>query len=95
MPETFGGMANWNSHVNALITDAWWDSKGNQYHMPEISDDDMKVIEELFAASVFRMLLEENMIKSVIIYIHLLFIMLLILFIDCDEQEMPLVISED
>ena len=32
--------------------------------MPEIGTADMKVIEELFAASVFRMLLEENMISE-------------------------------
>jgi hypothetical protein len=36
MPQTFGGMANWNFHVHALITDTCWDSEGNCYPMPEI-----------------------------------------------------------
>jgi hypothetical protein len=64
VPQTFGGMANWNPHVHALITDSCWDREGNQYNMPEISDSDLKVIVELFAALIFRMLLEENMISQ-------------------------------
>ncbi|MBN2256327.1 MAG: transposase zinc-binding domain-containing protein, partial [Anaerolineaceae bacterium] len=64
VPQTFGGMANWNPHVHALITDACWDREGNQYHMPQISDSDLKVIEELFAAYVFRILLDEDMISE-------------------------------
>ena len=64
MPQTFGGMANWNPHVHALITDACWDRQGKQYHMPEFSDGDLEIIERLFAASVFKMLLKENMISK-------------------------------
>lgn len=44
VPETFGGLANWNPHVHALITDACWDREGKQYHIPPISDGDLKVI---------------------------------------------------
>ena len=29
MPQTFGGLANWNPHVHALITDTCWDRDGN------------------------------------------------------------------
>jgi len=43
VPQTFGGMANWNPHVHALITDACWDRKGNQFAMSKISDGDLKV----------------------------------------------------
>ena len=64
VPQTFGGMANWNPHVHALITDACWDRESNQYHMPEIGTSDLKVIEKLFAASVFGMFLEEDMISE-------------------------------
>ena len=63
VPQTFGGLANWNPHVHALITDACWDREGKQYLIPPISDGDLKVIEKLFAALIFRMLLEENMIS--------------------------------
>ena len=31
MPQTFGGMTNWNPHVHALITDTCWDSEDNYY----------------------------------------------------------------
>jgi len=64
VPQTFGGMANWNPHVHALITDTCWDREGNQYAMPEITTADLKVIEELFSAIVFRILLEEGMISE-------------------------------
>ena len=64
VPQTFGGMANWNPHVYALITDSCCDREGKQYNMPKISDGDLEVIEELFAASVFRMLLDEGMISE-------------------------------
>ncbi len=59
-----GGMANWNPHVHALITDSCRDRQVSQYPMPEISTADLKVIEELFAALVFRMLLEEGMVSE-------------------------------
>ena len=36
VPQTFGGMANWNPHVHSLITNACWDREGNQYVMAEI-----------------------------------------------------------
>lgn len=49
VPQTFGGMANWNPHVHSLITDACWDREGKQYAIPEIGTADLKVIEELFA----------------------------------------------
>ena len=62
--QTFGGMANWNPHVHSLITDACWDREGNQYVIPEIGTADLKMIEELFAASVFKMLLKGNMISK-------------------------------
>jgi hypothetical protein len=64
VPQTFGGMANWNPHVHALITDACWEREGNQDNMPEISAADLKIIDKLFAASVFRMLLKEGMISK-------------------------------
>ena len=64
VPQTFGGMANWNPHVHALITDACWDREGNCYPMPEINTADIKGIEKLFAALVFKMLLEEGMISE-------------------------------
>ena len=57
-------MANWNPHVHALITNTCWDREGNHYAMPKIGTADFEVIEELFAASVFRMLLEEGMISE-------------------------------
>ncbi|MCD4701666.1 MAG: transposase, partial [Candidatus Aegiribacteria sp.] len=31
VPQTFGGMANWNPHVHALITDTCWDIDGNAH----------------------------------------------------------------
>ena len=61
VPQTFGGMANWNPHVHALITDTCWDKEGNCYTMPEIDTADVQVLEKLFAGLVFRMLLKENM----------------------------------
>ena len=64
VPQTFGGVANWNPHIHALITDACWDRQGGQYSMPEIGATDLKVIEGLFAGLVFRMLLEEGMISE-------------------------------
>ncbi|MFO8183198.1 MAG: transposase [Candidatus Aegiribacteria sp.] len=39
VPQTFGGMANWNPHVHALITDTCWDREGKQYVMPEIGEN--------------------------------------------------------
>lgn len=63
VPQTFGGMANWNPHVHALITDACWDREGNCYPMPEI-DKDIKGIEKLFACFVFKVLLKEGMIST-------------------------------
>ena len=51
-------------HVHSLITNACWDREGNQYVMAEIGTADLKIIEELFAASVFKMLLKENMISK-------------------------------
>jgi len=64
VPQTFGGMANWNPHVHALITDACWDREGNCYPMPEINTADIKGIEKLFAALVFKMFHEEGMISE-------------------------------
>ncbi len=64
VPQTFGGMANWNPHVHALITDTCWDREGNCYPMPEIDTTDIKRIEKLFASLVFRMLLQENLNKT-------------------------------
>ena len=64
VPQTFGGMANWNPHVHALITDTCWDREVNCYPMPEINTTDIKGIEKLFAGLVFRMLLKENMISE-------------------------------
>ena len=64
VPQTFGGMANWNPHVHALITDACWDREGKQFAMPKITDGDLQAIEKSFAASVFRILLEEDMISK-------------------------------
>ena len=64
VPQTFGGIANWNPHVHALITDTCWDREGNCYPMPEINTADIKAIEKLFAALVFKMLLEEGMISE-------------------------------
>jgi len=34
VPQTFGGMANWNPHVHALITDTCWNREGNYYPRP-------------------------------------------------------------
>ncbi len=64
VPQTFGGMANWNPHVHALVTNACWDREGNVFPMPEISTADIQGIEKLFAALVFKMLLEEEMISE-------------------------------
>ena len=64
VPQTFGGMANWNPHVHALITDTCWDREGNCYPMPEIDTTDIKGIEKLFADLVCKMLLEEGMISE-------------------------------
>jgi hypothetical protein len=64
VPQTFGGMANWNPHVHALITDTCRDREGNCYTMPEISTTDIQGIEKLFAGLVFRTLLEEGMISE-------------------------------
>ena len=64
VPQTFGGMANWNPHVHALITDTCWDREGNVFPMPEISTADIQGIEKLFAGLVFKMLLEEGMIAE-------------------------------
>ena len=64
VPQTFGGMANWNPHVHALITDTCWDREGNYYPGPEIDTADLQVLEKLFAGLVFRMLSEEGMISE-------------------------------
>jgi hypothetical protein len=63
VPQTFGGMANWNPHVHALITDTCWDRDGIQYSMPEMSISDIQCIEKLFAALVFKMLLEAQRLQ--------------------------------
>jgi hypothetical protein len=64
VPQTFGGMANWNPNVHALITDTCWDREGNYYPMPGIDTSNVQGIEKLFASLVFKMLLEENMISE-------------------------------
>ena len=64
VPQTFGGMANWNPHVHALITDTCWDREGNCYLMPEMDTTDIKWIQKLFVDLVFKMLLEEGMISE-------------------------------
>ncbi len=64
VPQTFGGMANWNPHVHGLVTDVCWDREGNFYPVPEIDTADVHGIEKLFAGLVFRMLLKENMISK-------------------------------
>jgi hypothetical protein len=64
VPQTFGGMANWNPHVHALITDTCWDRNGNIFPFPETGSADVHGIEKLFAGLVFRMLLEEDMISE-------------------------------
>jgi len=64
VPQTFGGMANWNPHVHALITDTCWDRKGKCCAVPEMDTTDIKGIEKLFAGLVFRMLLKEDMITE-------------------------------
>ena len=64
VPQTFGGMANWNPHVHALITDTCWDRKGNLLPMPDMDIADIHVVEKLFAVLVFKMLLEESMISE-------------------------------
>ena len=48
VPQTFGGMANWNPHVHALITDTCWDREGNCYTMAEINTADIKWIQKLY-----------------------------------------------
>jgi len=64
VPQTFGGMVNWNPHVHALITDTCRDRKGNCCPMPEIHTADIQRIEKLFTGLVFKMLLGENMIAE-------------------------------
>jgi hypothetical protein len=64
VPQTFGGMANWNLHVHALITDTCWDREGNHFPMPEIDTTDLQGIEKLFVSLVFTMLLKEEMISK-------------------------------
>lgn len=64
VPQTFGGMANWNPHVHALITDTCWDREGNIIPMPNMGSADIHGVEKLFACLIFRMLLEENMISE-------------------------------
>ncbi len=41
VPQTFGGMANWNPHVHALISDACWDRDGNIHSMPDLDSADI------------------------------------------------------
>ena len=64
VPQTFGGMANWNPHVHALITDTCWDRKGKCCAVPEMNTTDIQRIEKLFAGLVFKMFLEEDMISK-------------------------------
>jgi len=64
VPQTFGGMANWNPHVHALITDTCWDREGNAQPIPDMDIADKHGIEKLFASLVFKMLLEEGMISE-------------------------------
>ena len=64
VPQTFGGMANWNPHVHALITDVCWDREGCHYPLPEIGSSDIQGIVKLFVDLVFKMLLEEGMISE-------------------------------
>ncbi len=50
VPQTFGGIANWNPHAHALITDTRWDREGNYYPMPEIDTADLQGISPIVPA---------------------------------------------
>jgi len=64
VPQTFGGLANANPHVHALISEECYDRQGNAYPMPEFSEEDLKLLEELFACKVFGMMVGEGMISE-------------------------------
>jgi hypothetical protein len=63
VPQTFGGMANWNPHVHGLLTEVCWDREGYAYPMPDIGPEELHLLERLFSAMVFGMLLDEERIS--------------------------------
>ena len=67
VPQSFGDFGRWNAHAHALITDTCYDRQGNEYPMPEFSEEDMKLLEEFFSQQVFQMMLDEGMIEQPLI----------------------------
>jgi len=63
VPQTFGGLANWNPHVHGLVTDTCRDRKGNIFPMPTITDEDLHGIEEIFRSLVLKLLVDEEMLS--------------------------------
>lgn len=63
VPQTFGGMANWNPHVHGLLTEVCWDREGNAYPMPDIGAEELHALEQLFSAMVFGMLLDQERVS--------------------------------
>jgi hypothetical protein len=60
VPQTFGGLANWNPHVHGLVTDTCRDREGHTFPMPHITDQDLQCIEKLFRSLVLQMLIREG-----------------------------------
>ena len=60
VPQTFGGLANWNPHVHGLLTDTCRDREGNTFPSPPITNQDLKGIEKVFRSLVLQMLLKEE-----------------------------------
>ena len=63
VPQTFGGLANWNPHVHGLVTDTCRDRKGNIFPMPTITGEDLHGIEEIFRSLVLKLLVDEEMLS--------------------------------
>jgi len=63
VPQTFGGLANWNPHVHALVTDSCRDREGNTFPMPRITDQDLQCIEKVFRSLVLKLLIDEEMLS--------------------------------
>ncbi len=58
---TFGELINFHPHLHALVSDGCFGAGGKFYRLPMLPS---KKIEQLFAHKVFRMLLDEGLIKE-------------------------------
>ncbi|MCD4700275.1 MAG: hypothetical protein K8S24_00310, partial [Candidatus Aegiribacteria sp.] len=93
VPQAFEGMANWNPHVNALITDTCWDREGNYYPMPEIDTADVHGIEKLFTELVSgRQPLHPSKLFKKGVYFHTVRVVYLAVRTPLEHHALPLIL---